>query len=824
MKKRLFALSMALIMMLSLFAGCSKSEDPEQGGKNPSSSQKDPVAADAALGKYAYQAEYIPLDFGESKPDYIQNLLVSGDKLYITCELKAGEEPWIDEFTGEPYLNDATGEPIMNAVYEIGVFCMDLTNRTMKRIEGYQPYEIPEDKLGNSYLSGMQVSKDGALWLNEQISTYYFDLPADFDPETDDRYAYYMQDPNRNLLHQIDETGALVQTIELEVPAETYLNNISILDDGRILAIDWQGFLLFDASGKMVSQTTVETGIDRVLPMADGSFMVSTWTEDGTWLKPLDLNTLALGEGEKLKPNTYNLYGGFDGFDYVYDYDGTFFGMKLGGEEGEKLFSWIDCDVDSSNLYGMTQFGPDGTVYTLESIYNQQGEQEIGSNSYNLIVMNQVDPASIPVKEILTLGCFYLDWDLRKAVVEFNRSHDDLRIVVTDYAQYATSEDYQAGLDKLNTEIMSGHVPDILLVNQEMPFDQYASKDVFLDLWPLIDSDPELSREDLMTHFFDCLSSEDGKLYQIVDSFAISTATGKESVVGSGMSWTMDDLMNALSQQPEGTTIFSNWDTREAILNSCIARNAESFIDWETQMCSFDSQEFVGLLEFANQFPEQSYDYNDGIAVDTPAYEESESTASLLRSGKQMLYPTYIGDFSSVQWANAVFDEPASFIGYPTTSNNGSAFQIYSGLAIGATCSNVDAAWSFIRTYLTEEHQISDYMYEFPTNKHAFDAYVKQAMETRYYTDYETGEQVEQPSTSIWYGMEDEKLLYAVTQEEVDLFMEIYENCTNFTFYNQEIFDLIYEEAQAYFDGQKTVEETARLIQDRISLYVMENA
>ena len=391
---------------------------------------------------------------------------------------------------------------------------------------------------------------------------------------------------------------------------------------------------------------------------------------------------------------------------------------------------------------------------------------------------------------------------------------------MNEYGQYATDENSLAGLQKLNTEIMSGIVPDMFLINGEMPTAQYAAKGVFMDLWPLIDSDPDLSRDDLMIHFFDSLS-DDGKLYQIVDSFSINTMVGKESVVGSGSSWTMDDLIAALEKQPEGTTIFGQYDTKSAILNNFISRNVNGFIDWENMQCSFDSKEFIDYLKFANRFPDE-INYEEMYGKVDIAYPEMESEASMLRSGKQMLFRTTLYGFSSLQWANAVFGEKANFIGYPTTENNGSCFEASGGLAISANCSNTDAAWSFIRKYLTEEHQTQEYMYQFPTNKHSFDTLVEKSMKREYDTDYATGEKIPRPTTSIWYGMEEELLIYELKQEEVDLFMEIYENCSNFYSYDQEITDLISEEAAAFFAGQKTAEETAKLIQDRVSLYVME--
>ena len=41
----------------------------------------------------------------------------------------------------------------------------------------------------------------------------------------------------------------------------------------------------------------------------------------------------------------------------------------------------------------------------------------------------------------------------------------------------------------------------------------------------------------------------------------------------------------------------------------CIYTNIDEFIDWEKSTCSFDSQDFVRVLEFANKFPEEP-DYN----------------------------------------------------------------------------------------------------------------------------------------------------------------------------------------------------------------------
>ena len=94
-------------------------------------------------------------------------------------------------------------------------------------------------------------------------------------------------------------------------------------------------------------------------------------------------------------------------------------------------------------------------------------------------------------------------------------------------------------------------------------------------------------------------------------------------------------------------------------------------------------------------------------------------------------------------------------------------------------------------------------------------------MKQEYYEDPETGEQVPQPTMTYEFDGQQIDIL-ALTQEEYDLFMRVYENCNSVTAYNQEINNIITEETAAFFDGQKTAEETAKIIQDRVSLYVAE--
>ena len=78
---------------------------------------------------------------------------------------------------------------------------------------------------------------------------------------------------------------------------------------------------------------------------------------------------------------------------------------------------------------------------------------------------------------------------------------------------------------------------------------------------------------------------------------------GAVSVVGDGSSWTYDEFEAALASMPEGCEPFESGVSRGDILRRCVSLDMAKYIDWSAGKCSFDSQEFVELLEFASLFP-----------------------------------------------------------------------------------------------------------------------------------------------------------------------------------------------------------------------------
>ena len=75
------------------------------------------------------------------------------------------------------------------------------------------------------------------------------------------------------------------------------------------------------------------------------------------------------------------------------------------------------------------------------------------------------------------------------------------------------------------------------------------------------------------------------------------------------------------------------------------------------------------------------------------------------------------------------------------------------------------------------------------------------------------------------FGYDDWNYTYhPVTEEEVATLMKLIDIARPVPSQNTEIMDIISEEAEAFYNGQKSVDDVAAQIQSRASMYVGENS
>ena len=779
MHLRILAAVLAVLLLVPTLAGCGKKKE------------NDPANPDTP--DFVYVPTYIEMS-GDVQD--MSNVSISGEKLYFTS--------WVmtDEETGE-------------GSYRIYSVNMDGTG--LAQLENYAPPEKSaelaaiENLQGSVYINYMCVDSEGKLWVAENASYYYYDLPADFDENTDNMWAYYTEADNSMTLRRLDETGAELLNVDLTSLTQNadsemggfYINSMQVDDAGNIYIASGQSVYLLGTAGKVQGEIKADNWINNLLRLSDGTVAVTGYMDNGFALKRIDLATKSFGEDIALPYNVYEVYPGGGEYLCTMGDGNNLYGLRADTQESEKLINWINCDISGDSLGNITVL-PDGRIFCTSYNWQESGAQ------YEMVLLTKQDASSMPEKTVLTMATLYLDYNLRNAIIEFNKSNDKYRIQVNDYSEYNTEDDYTAGLTKLSTEIISGTVPDLLDVTS-LPVKQYAAKGLLEDLYPYIDNDPELSREDFFKSVFSALEM-DGKLYQASASFSVTTVAGNPDVVGAEPGWTMDEFMAVIQQNPQADAPIGQYFTKNDFLYYAMVMGMDQYVDWSTGKCSFDQGEFAKVLEFANTFPEE-YNYDEDNYI---------SEFELIQSGRQLLSNVNISDFQNTQLYQGMFGGKLVFKGFPNAQRVSAVASLDNGLAMSTKCKDKDGAWSFIRRLLTQEWQESGNIWAFPTNVNAYNTLLEKAMTPEYTTD-EDGNQVE-ISQGSW-GMDDFSVdIHATTQEEADMLQALIDAVGGTMSYDEKMMNIIQENAAAFFAGQKSAQETAAIIQNRISIYVAEQS
>ncbi len=836
--KRMLALLLAALMIVGLFAGCSKDETKDPGKTDPGNSLIDQTKPSQTTAKYAYKADYLDLTMPDGV-QYLNQLCAAGTTLYASVGIQGEEIVNSDPATGDTWSYYNTRLSMLTIDPDTGT-CTELTNLDLP--------QVPEGAEGSVDCYNMIGSDDGTLWMLVNVYATQYELPDDFDPNTDSKWNYPSTDIGGSYLMHIAADGSTIASLDLSDTnnednedgmsgnlssfAVDAAGNLYVSDYNNIYVLDAEGNVQFKLDGSQYNGSLYRLNAQQVGVMwYNYTDDVNAADENGQYFVPIDLETKDWGEKVKLPSNVWSILPGDDVYDFYYADNNNIFGYTAKTDTKEKLVDWLACDVDTNNMSGYAMLS-DSRVAALMQDWSTD------PTTYQLIVLHRVDASEIKEKKVLTLACMYLDWNLRSMIVEYNKTNDEYRINVVDYSEYATDDDYNAGVTKLTTEIISGSVPDIFLTSN-LPIDKYAAKGVIADLNTFMDGGNGLSRDYFVPQILNALE-KDGKLYELPTSFSVQTAYALSSIASQYDTWNVAAVQDAMTQLQEGATVFSDGWTKNTALSNCLSRNLSAFVDWTTGKCEFDSEAFQQLLAFCNSFPAETSD-GDGaiayassadIAVDDAMWD---SDATRITNGKQLMSTIGMYSFDSYIWNVYAIRDKITFTGYPTEDGSGSSFELQMPMAISSVTKYPDAAWDFVCSIIKKMNTIDEnnYYYGFPISQAAFDAEMTDIMTEQYQLD-ENGEQVDwdgdgEPDKAIrgsYETMENGetvyKDVYALTQEDIDQILGVISNTHSVYDYDQEILDIITDEVAAYFAGDKDVQTTASMIQSRVNLYVQE--
>ena len=687
MKKVMVSL-LVVALVIGCFAGCGKKE-------------KGDLQQQAVSRDYVYKQEVISYNGSGTAPS---GLIQIGDKVYGYSyewrEMDGAVTPRADIEGGGNTEKEAEAEDVDTATEETVAEPEPGTEDAAEDIaESYSSmifYEILEDgTFGEGHeLQGAPDQSINSFAADSQGNLYCLRNVYVYDDGSDtSEDLYYLEQKTLD-----DETVFSVNLNELpeikkivEQQGWLYINGLFAEEDALYLVCG-SSILKFDKNGNMVGNV-IRQDAGNVLDGAsvvrgrDGKYAAINYGDNGMKVYPLDLANGTIGTAAELAGNSYSFsfYPG-SGYDFYVSDNYAVYGYNLGDTIVTKLMSYVDSDIDVWQINNIIPIS-DTEFY---GSYSSASDWQDGVSKFT-----KVDPKDVKERQVITLAMASTDWTVKSRVIEFNKKNDTYRISLIDYS--SESGEYEEGISRMNTDIVSGKVPDIILLDDSMPTDSYISKGLFADLLPIIEKDEEIDRNDLMPNVMEAFS-RDGKLYRLIPSYSIRTIVAKTSDVGEERGWTVEEAMALWDSKPEGTEFIAG-ATRSEMLNMCMSFAGSQFVNYSTGDCDFNNEGFLNLLEFLKRFPVE-------ISDDYYTDEYWSSYDSLWRTGKVITQQMYLGDFRNLNYTEkGTFGEPITMIGFPSTDQDGSVLVPTMQFAISAKSKNQDAAWQFLRYYLTEDYQ-----------------------------------------------------------------------------------------------------------------------
>lgn len=635
---------------------------------------------------------------------------------------------------------------------------------------------------------------------------------------SDRKYSVVVFKPDGAVQAEYDVTAYLTGEARLKSMLTDPLGNVYLVL-GEKLGWENARILVFDAAGKLAHTFTPESdealqhAMDGLFTDGEGQVYCACSSVEASGDRLLQVMELSVSERtlkEVCRLTTGRTTGvsfAGNGGDILFSEGDVLYQMDLKNGEKKEILRWMDVNINYGDIRELVLRG-NGDIGVYRSYANANTG---GKWRYEVTLLRDKANGSFPegsgsegqagtsgsgtpagsgagnqggesgqAKEqvVLTYATMQLDDQMRSWIVAYNTEHPECRVEVKEYGGEGT----EAGLLRQNTDILAGHAPDIIdLAN--INIGPYIAKGILTDLYPLMDADPEMGREEFVPGILKQYE-EDGKLYGVMAGYRLETLMGKESVLGTPFEWTIERMQEALARVPEDGCFVDNLAPL-GLLRVLVTKGMGEYLDWENGTCSFDSEEFIKVLELADSMKLKSMDGD---------MEEN------LASGKVAVNRIYVESISDYISSVEMFQgEKVSCVGFPSAQGGSAVVYPFRPMGISGLNGHQDMAWAFVRTLLGEEFQTMEVRFNFPIRLSVLQKRFDQEVEFA------------------------EKKGRTIAQEDMDALYQVIDVPGGKQTFDKIVWNIISEEAEYYFNGQKSVEDVARTIQNRTRIYVSEN-
>lgn len=676
----------------------------------------------------------------------------------------------------------------------------------------YTEAELPSYDPEKQQIYNLCPMSDGSVimttvHLDYEAETYYYDLQHFKDGES--RVLCEDLEP----LFETDISNSRYAT-------DFYIQKLAVDGDGNIYVVTETLIGVFDKDMNKLFELAFERYIDSVGVSADGRVWVSyrdSQTFDSMF-RYIDVKNRSLGESVPLPDanlDNAKLYIG-PGYDVYYNDGSAVWGYSEGDTAGvvtapTKLLDWVNSDIIASGVRELVIIDAD----TFLANYYEYNEEEPIRELY---LLKRVPDEEVPERYVIDFAVNSGNSDIVDQVVRFNRSSDTYRVRLTEYQKYNTDGNWGIADETLLNEFTAGTAPDVVLLSDFGNRGTLLENEVFLDLYTLMDADEGFDRG----IFFDSVlepMERDGELNELVTVLSLRTVAGKSSNVPYEK-WTVDEFLDWAESVPEGKYLF-NYTTQMQMLNTLFALSLDEFVDTEKGTVDFDNPTFRRLLEYSKNTGE--YIYTQTLTGDALAdYQNDRNRA--YREDEILLNEAYmwsVGDAVDTMFAFGF--EDTVFVGYPTEKGNGAVLEPSVSFAINEDSLVPEGAWEFIKS--TFSNADSHYgRHSMSSIKENFRKNAESEMEMHYFYRYDGGTSGSTSDDFLTRFSESQGIYRDTTEADVKLVEDIINGAAPIPSYAETVVELITEDLEMYFAGDKSLDDTVRIIESRVGMYIAERS
>lgn len=797
--KRLTGLALAAVILFT--AGCGNSN----GGNLPSvenekKEENGSVDLDIAMGRFAEEE----IDFSENFTNVRELKKLSDGKLMIT-DVFSGI--WVSDDNGISWQNENT--------------------------------KYLEEKLANAYIMDVRVGEDGTLGI----------IYDDYEEETfakgeEDGEELPEDGEDENSEESSEEAGsafdlspecALVRTDGTVVPFtlsltedEMYPNRIWMTKEGRVF-VTTLGNIIYEIK---------EDGSSEEYLTTEGRPMLIQFWENIMLIDGYDFEAPLLYDMEKkeyvedkvlsdfVKDNGSNRqFNGGSWYDlyYFFGEDGK---LYLAGEKGLYCHETGQEGMEQLIDGKLSRLG--SPLYGIKGMVMLEDEAFLAVFNSGKIVRFTYDPnmPSMP-EECLKVYSLEDSYGIRTAIAMYQIAKPNVRVeyeIGRGEDNGVTRED---ALKKLNTQIMAGEGPDVLMMDG-LPVDSYMEKGLLLDLNEFLED--VFKEEDLYENLIRAFAYE-GSIYMIPMQAGFPVMLGREGYVSE-----MKDLASVADEMEKIRKDYPEKD----ILGICSEKmlmkifsvssapawkkengeiNEDAVAEFLTQMKRIYNAQMDGIgqkqvdrfLSTSDWYAEElgeNWEYNLGLyGVNTLDYvgEYARFMAGMTT------YPYGYYDITSAAKTKGFEDT----ILVPMAGQCSNVFAPDTILGINAASAQKELAEDFLKEFLGKEVQVS--LGGFGVNRAAFEEMItvdkKELGENNLYGAMamidEDGVEV---SLDVYYPEEEELNVLKNWMESADT-----------PYMADTVFEqTIFEEGAKYIQGSQSIEETIKEIRNQLAIYMSE--